>query len=44
MNKMREQMSGAVIKQEALSLVEQIYELELKRDQLSNESKNLSYT
>ncbi|CAF3144903.1 unnamed protein product [Rotaria socialis] len=41
MNKMREQMSGAVIKQEALSLVEQIYELEFKRDQLSNESKNI---
>ena len=40
MNKMREQMSGAVIKQEALSLVEQIYELELKREHLSNESKN----
>jgi len=40
MNKMREQMSGAVIKQEALTLVEQIYELELKRDQLTNESKN----
>jgi len=41
MNKMREQMSGAVIKQEALSLVEQIYELETKRDQLTNESKNI---
>jgi len=41
MNKMREQMSGAVIKQEALSLVEQIYELESKRDQLTNESKNI---
>jgi len=41
MNKMREQMSGAVIKQEALTLVEQIYELELKRDQLTNESKNI---
>lgn len=41
MNKMREQMSGAVIKQEALTLVEQIYELELKRDHLSNESKNI---
>jgi intraflagellar transport protein 74 len=41
MNKMREQMSGAVIKQEALTLVEQIYELELKRDQLSTESKNI---
>lgn len=39
MNKMREQMSGAVIKQEALSLVEQKYELELKLDQLTNESK-----
>jgi intraflagellar transport protein 74 len=41
MNKMREQMSGAVIKQEALTLVEQIYELELKREQLTNESKNI---
>lgn len=41
MNKMREQMSGAVIKQEALSLVEQIHELESKRDQLSNESKSI---
>jgi intraflagellar transport protein 74 len=41
MNKMREQMSGAVIKQEALTLVEQIYELELKRDQLTAESKNI---
>ena len=41
MSKMREQMSGAVIKQEALTLVEQIHELELKRDQLSNESKNI---
>lgn len=41
MNKMREQMSGAVIKQEALSLVEQIHELELKRDQLTNESKSI---
>ena len=41
MNKMRDQMSGAVIKQEALSLVEQIYELELKREQLTNESKNI---
>lgn len=41
MNKMRDQMSGAVIKQEALTLVEQIHELELKRDQLSNESKNI---
>jgi intraflagellar transport protein 74 len=40
-NKMREQMSGAVIKQEALTLVEQIYELELKREQLSNESKSI---
>ncbi|CAF0840616.1 unnamed protein product [Rotaria sordida] len=41
MNKMREQMSGAVIKQEALTLVEQIYELELKREQLTNESKSI---
>lgn len=41
MNKMREQMSGAVIKQDALQLVEQIYELELKRDHLTNESKNI---
>jgi len=41
MNKMREQMSGAVIKQEALTLVEQIYELELKREHLSNESKSI---
>jgi hypothetical protein len=39
MNKMREQMSGAIIKQEALSLVEQIYELEMKCDQLTNESQ-----
>ncbi|CAF1378186.1 unnamed protein product [Adineta steineri] len=41
MNKMREQMSGAVIKQDALQLVEQIYELELKREHLTNESKNI---
>lgn len=40
-NKIRDQMSGTVIKQEALSLVEQIYELELKRDHLSNESKSI---
>ena len=41
MNKMRDQMSGAVLKQEALSLVEQIYELELKRDQLRQDSENI---
>ena len=41
MQKMRDQMSGAVIKQEALSLVEQIHELELKREQLSSENKKV---
>ena len=39
MNKMRDQMSSSMIKQEALSLVEQIHELESKRDHLANESK-----
>ena len=39
--KMREQMSGTVLKQEALTLVEQIYELELKRDQLTSESQSI---
>lgn len=34
-------MSGTVIKQEALTLVEQIYELELKREQLTNENQNI---
>lgn len=41
MNKMRDQMSGGVLKQEALNLVEQMYELELKRDQLRQDSENL---
>jgi intraflagellar transport protein 74 len=41
MNQIREQVSGSLIQQEALSLIEQIYELELKHDQLLNENKPL---
>lgn len=40
-NRMREQMSGSVIKQDALTLVEQIHELESKRDALANDSKSV---
>lgn len=44
MSKIREQVSGSIIHQEALSLIEQIYELELKRDQLLNENQTLDLT
>ncbi|CAF1053876.1 unnamed protein product [Adineta steineri] len=44
MNKMREQMLITVTQQEALSLIEQISELEIKHYQLINDNQNLSTT
>jgi len=44
MKQIRKQVSGSIIHQEALSLIEQIYELELKRDQLLNENQALTLT
>ncbi|CAF1529454.1 unnamed protein product [Adineta steineri] len=44
MNEMREQMLSTVTQQEALSLIEQISELEIKHYQLINDNQNLSTT
>ncbi|CAF4434312.1 unnamed protein product, partial [Adineta steineri] len=44
MKQMREQMLSTVTQQEALSLIEQISELEIKYYQLINDNQNLSTT
>ncbi|CAF3712659.1 unnamed protein product [Adineta steineri] len=44
LNKMREQMLSTVTQQDALSLIEQISELEVKHYQLINDNQNLSTT